>query len=126
MFQGAGGLGAVSLGISEWLLVYLVIAIPMLVINLAIRGVAHRRGAAAARKRRLHLILTVAFGAVVILTASDFLWERAYQRGQETILTVMGVLNLSWLAFFLIQTAFLLWALWIAAAAARQHLARSR
>ena len=42
-FQGAGGLGAVSIGVSDHTLEFLIIAIPMVILNLVMRGIA--RGA---------------------------------------------------------------------------------
>ena len=124
MPQGAGGLGAISVGISEILVEYLLIAVPMLIINFAVRGIARRRGASAQRFRRAHLILSVAYGAIVILTG--FRWESIFQRGEEALLTTLGTSNLLWFAFLFLQAAFLLWAVTIAAGRARKHLASSR
>jgi hypothetical protein len=72
------------------------------------------------------LIVTIAFAVIVTLGESDFLWESVYQRGQGGLFTALRVLNLSWFAFLVLQAAFLIWVLAIAAATARRYLASSR
>ena len=67
IYQGAGGLGAVSFGFSEILVELLLVAVLMLLVNFAMRGVARRRGSSAQRFRRVHLIVTLVFVPVFIL-----------------------------------------------------------
>lgn len=118
--QGSGGLGAVSSGISESLVEGILIAVPMLILNFSMRGVARRRGARAQRLRLLHLVATLAYPGIEILSVS-VLFRRAYQDGTDTLLQVLGILNLLWFVFLVMQVVFVGWALVVGGGRIRRH-----
>jgi|SRR5687768_8298851 len=108
IYQGAGGLGAVSFGFSEILVELLLVAVLMLLVNFAMRGVARRRGSSAQRFRRVHLIVTLVFVPVFILF--EFAFVIAFRDDVNALMTVLTLLSLLWWTFLAFQAVFVVWA----------------
>ena len=104
---GSDDLGAVSVGISEPMIGFLLVAVPMLVVNIMTRRMKNHQ-APARRLQRTHLILTLAFGAVVLLFGG--LYNLAFERSAAAFITTVRVFSVLWWGFLGLQAVFAVWA----------------